>query len=190
MSRPSETPEERPDAQRPVDVSWLLDLRRRFVSVARRRVPEADVEDIVQDALRVVVEKHIQGPGSRLVEGAPPIAWSFTVLRNTIGNHYQRARVRQRVHVPLDTAVGAADDLPTPLEALESSDAVERIRRAIAELPPESENCSRYLLALIEGRSPAELAGEEGLEQSVLYRRVYRCRQMLKARLARLGVIA
>lgn len=188
MSPGSETSGE---DNRPVvrDAEWLLALRARFVVVARRRVPPADVEDIVQEAMRVVVEKRI-APGAADVEGLPSLAWCFTVLRHCVGNYYQRRRTRVRHHAPLEAAAAAASPGPAPLESLESSDAEARIRAAIAEIAHASASCGRYLNALADGRAPAEIARDESLEEAVLYRRVYRCRQQLRALLLARGVLA
>lgn len=191
MTLPRETPVSG-EALPPVEAGWLLALRARFVAVAQRRVPASDVEDLVQDAMRIVVEKGLMGPGAGkgTVDGLPPIAWCFTVLRNTIGNHYQRTRVRRRVLAPLEAAGDPVSEGATPLEALESEDAIARIHDAIAALASENEACARFLSRLLQGVSPAELAGEEHLDEAVLYRRVYRCRQRLRLILAEKGVLA
>lgn len=190
MTARGETPPSGAAQPLPLDAGWLLDLRARFVSVARRRVQASDVEDIVQDAMRIVIEKHTSGPGSGWVEGLPPVAWCFNVLRNTIGNHYQRTRVRSRILTPLETAGDPASLGATPLEALESEDAVARIHDALASLAAENESCARFLSQLLRGVSPADLASAERLEEAILYRRVYRCRQRLRVLLAEKGVLA
>lgn len=190
MSRAGETPEVRGTARPVLDAQWLVALRARFVSVARRRVAADDVEDVVQEALRIVISKESGGPGGARLDGELPIAWCFAVLRNAVGNHYQRTRVRQRVHAPLEAAGEPAGLAPTPLEALESADAASRIEAAVVALATESGTCGRYIRALAAGRTPAEVASEEGLEEASLYRRVYRCRQRLRALLAERGVLA
>jgi DNA-directed RNA polymerase specialized sigma24 family protein len=169
---------------------WLGPLRDRFVAVARRRVAPIDVEDVVQEALRIVVEKRVAGPGGPAVEGRPPLAWCFQVLRHTIGNHYQRVRVRAAHHAPAEAAAGHAAADPTPLEALESADAVRLILAALDTLERESASCGRYLRRLLAGASPAEVAGAEGVEEAAFYRRVYRCRVRLRALLGERGVLA
>jgi len=190
MSHTPETEGERTLPRPALEAGWLIALRARFVAVARRRVAADDVEDVVQEAMRIVISKQTTGPGGAMVEGEPPLAWSFVVLRNAIGNHYQRTRVRHRVHAPLEAAGEPATGAPTPLEALESADASARIHDAIGQLAAESATCGQYLRALAEGQSPADVAREAGLEEAVLYRRVYRCRQRLRALLADRGVIA
>ena len=66
------------------EAALFATLRERFLAVAKRRVREDDLEDLVQDALRIVHQKHGQrqpGPGI--------LVWSLAVLRNVIGNYYQ-----------------------------------------------------------------------------------------------------
>lgn len=167
---------------------WLIQLRARFVAVARRRVPAADVEDVVQDALRVVAEKGShpgRGPGDR-----PLPSWCFQVLRNTIGNYYQRRRVRERIRAPISDAWNAADPAATPLEALISTEAEHGIRAALDALEKESATCGRYLRRLLEGVPSTVVARAEGLGEAVLYRRVYRCRVRLRAILLQRGIAA
>ena len=69
------------------------ELGRRFREIATRRVAADDVDDVVQEALRIVVQK---SSGSGSFEELPPIAWSMQVLRNTVGNYYKRERTRRR----------------------------------------------------------------------------------------------
>ena len=164
-------------------------LRERFLAVTRRRVPAESVEDIVQDALRIVIEKgaaNLDGD----VEGSPAIAWCFQVLRHCIGNHYQREGTRARFHAAEDVGAAVAAPGPTPMEALEQEELGRLVRDALADLARDDSRCGRYLSALAEERSPASLALEEGIPGDSFYRRVYRCRQKLRALLLRRGVFA
>jgi len=157
---------------------WLGELRARFVSVARRRLPEDAVEDVVQDALRVVHEKG---------EEHPELPWCFQVLRNTIGNWYQKQRVRSRDLAPEDAAVPRA--APTPLEALEDRELGRVLAESVAALGTTDAGCGRYLERLMAGETPATIAGEEGVDPAVLYRRIYRCRGKLREILIGKGVV-
>lgn len=162
---------------------WFRDLRDRFVSVAARRVERDAVEDLVQDALRIVHEKAAVGPGT-LVDGKPALAWCFQVLRNVIGNHYQR---RRSAAATLDDQALTADD-PTPLDRLEAADRVREVQAALAELERGSRSCGRYLRGVLGGVDPGDLATGDGIEPAVLYRRLYRCREQLRQILAARGV--
>ncbi len=168
----------------------LDDLRARFTSLARRRVHPDAVEDLVQEALRIVVERRMIEPDSTGTGGTPRLAACFQVLRNVIGNHYQRERVRRRRLTVAEAGEAVRDVTPTPLEALETEQAVRTIEGALARMASTDAGCARYLAALAGGASPREVAQRESLEETVFYRRVYRCRQKLRTALAAMGYFA
>lgn len=154
-------------------------LRDRFQEIASRRVDASTVEDIVHDALRIVVEKGGE---------SPELSWCFQVLRNVIGNHYRRQRTRSRfVTASDDDEVGVAGSGPTPLERVESEQVQRLLDEGIARLGPP---CAGYLAALLRGESPAAIAADASLEPAVFYRRLYRCRRKLREWLESRGVIA
>lgn len=165
----------------------MVALRRQLLSVALRRVGPADVEDIVQEALAIIHERGEPRPG----EGPlPPMAWCFQVLRNVVGNHYQRQRTRAE-HLepgvePEQAPVAAGGR--TPLEALEDRELGRFLEGALERMAQEDPRCHGYLRATAEGLRPRELAAREGLAEAALYRRLYRCRQKLRERLVELGV--
>jgi RNA polymerase sigma factor (sigma-70 family) len=170
---------------------WLNQLRDRFVAVARRRVPAEAVDDVVQEALTVVYQKGISITQADSVDELPPLAWCFQVLRNMIGNFYQKQRTRSMVSVDDDLdRLDAADQGPTPLEALESGEMQRLVREALEVLAHDGSACRHYLLRLLEGITPADLASEEAIEPAVLYRRIYRCRTKLREILEQKGVLA
>lgn len=179
-----------PEPPLAVSGPWLIQLRERFVSVARRRVAPDAVEDVVQDALRIVVERGLEGPGALAEGGEPALAFAFRVLRNVIGNHYQKERVRRRRWEPEDRARSSPDSSPAPLEALESADALRLVESCLARMETRDPACARYLRRLADGAAPRELAGEERLAEAVLYRRVYRCRIKLRTLLEQNGYFA
>ncbi len=169
---------------------WLTALRARFMEIASRRVAAEAVEDTVQEALRVVYERGIVAGAAgeaRMPEGLPPLAWCFQVLRNTIGNHYQRQRHRR--HESLSAAQVAGSAEPSPLEALERAERSHALAAALDALAPSAPDCSRYLRRLLAGASPATLAASEGLAAELLYRRLYRCRARLREILIQRGVL-
>jgi RNA polymerase sigma factor (sigma-70 family) len=170
--------------------AWLSELRSRFLAVARRRVPGDAAEDVAQEALRILVEKGVLEPGAEIPGGAPALAFAFAVLRNVIGNYYQRERVRRTTHESEGAAQQASDPAPTPLEALASAERVRIVRESLETMATTDRVCARYLLRLLDGVAPGELASQEGLEEAVLYRRVYRCRVKLRGLLEQRGIVA
>lgn len=171
------------------DEEWFAQLRERFLAIARRRVPDDAAEDLVQDALRIVHEKRGE-LSSGSVAGAPALAWCFQVLRNVIGNYYQRQRTRADAD-PEALRSAVAEDAPpaTPLESLEEREAERRITEAVDDLAASAADCARYLRALLEGLEPAAIAERVGVSAPVLSRRLYRCRAKLRVILERRGVL-
>lgn len=171
----------------------LSDLRARLLAVARRRVDPEAAEDVVQRAMMVIVERgsSLDGEGLDEIAGAPglpPLAWCLTVLRNIIGNVYQRQRTEGVIdRGALLTEVESSH--PTPLQALESAEAARAIEGALAALDTDGASCGRYLRALADGLSPRSLADQEGLSEAVLYRRVYRCRAKMREILLEKGLL-
>jgi DNA-directed RNA polymerase specialized sigma24 family protein len=168
--------------------AWLARLRERLLAVASRRVPAEAVEDVVQDALRVIVERKVPETGA-MIDDLPGLAWCFQVLRNTIGNYYQKARTR-RTWRERESTRAPEPAAPTPLDALESADATRTILAAIQAMRGDADSCGRYLECLAQGTSPADLARSEGVEPAVLYRRIYRCRHKLRVVLIERGILA
>lgn len=178
--------EKSPDEGDPSSRPGMAELRRRFVEIARRRVPREAAEDLAQEALRIVVEKGVQ-IGSPAASGRPPaLAFSFQVLRNVIGNYYQRS-ARRPVAAEAEPDERAADT-PTPLEALLAAERTRHIAEALRRLAEADGSCARYLSGLVEGRKPNELAGAEGVDPAAFYRRLYRCRAKLRTMLADRGI--
>ncbi len=165
---------------------WSQRLRERFVEIAARRVPAAEVEDVVQEAMTTVLCRAQQIESARLVEGLPPMAWCFQVLRNTIGNFYQRhARARQESELVEPTSLAAEG---TPAEALEQKELLQHLSAALQELRAGDSQCWGFLSRLADGEKPRRLAEAAGLSETVLYRRLYRCRQKFRRLLLERGV--
>lgn len=158
------------------DEAWFARLRERFVEIASGRVEPDVVEDLVQDALRIVHEKAAATPGN-LVDGRPVLAWCFQILRNVIGNHYQKRLGKTQVPVEESRLTAAA---PTPLESLERDQMIGMLHRALRELERSAGQCAEYLRRVVAGDSPAAIAATESVESSVIYRRLYRCRELLR----------
>jgi RNA polymerase sigma factor (sigma-70 family) len=154
------------------------------VELTARRVEADAVEDLVQDALRIVHDRGGVAPGT-LVDDRPALAWCFQVLRNVIGNHYQRRGARDQI--PLEDAELVVEG-PTPLDRLASADRRRLLREAVAELAGRPDHCAEYLESVLSGADPAQIAERAGIAPAVLYRRLYRCRERLREILERRGV--
>lgn len=194
MERDSEVPGNKaPDGG---DVAGALsswdELRTRLSEIARRRVPAEMVEDVVQETLLVISRKPERPGAPGTIDGMPPVAWAFLVLRNVIGNCYRKRRRQaglwQRV---ADRAAEEWAHLlrrPAPLEAMETAEGLERMRQAFERLGRSGSPCRELLLDAANGASPAEMAMRLAVDPAALYRRLYRCREKLRAILSELGV--
>jgi DNA-directed RNA polymerase specialized sigma24 family protein len=164
--------------------AWLAALRDRFTGIARRRVQPDDVEDVVQSAMGVVVEKGVTGAGPQ-VEGLPPVAWCLQVLRNTIGNHYKRQQTRKKwVAEGVETG-----HLSAPLESRNAAGRVEVIEAALDDMAQTDPQCGSYLQRTVDGVPARDIAAAEGLDADAFYKRLYRCRQKLREILRHRGVL-
>ncbi len=162
-------------------------LRVRFLSIAKRRVRADDLEDVVQDALRTVHGKY----GQR--QAAPTmLTWSLAVLRNVIGNYYQRRQRRngaeafdEQRHVSVESAAAQA--------VVAGEETVAEALEAIARLARTDARCAimfrRILESLELGGVPAEVSrramasmrAEFGdVSRGALYVALHRCRRRLR----------
>jgi len=105
-------------------------LRPWLLSYFRRRLPGADVEDLVQMTLLSLHEKrHTYDPGS------PFLPWIAAVARHKLIDHVRKTG--RHVHVELDEElIGAGGDLPAELAARD-------IEALLKVLPPEQARAIR-----------------------------------------------
>ncbi len=166
----------------PLDPNWLTPLRQRFAEIAARRVPTDAVEDIVQDTLGIVLAK---GPAEahRAGDTEPSLRWCFNVLRNVIGNWYQKRRHHETVENH-----DLADERPDALAALAADEQARTIRTAVAELRRQRPDCADWLWSMAQGTKAGALADQARIEHSAFYRKIYRCRRLLAEILQRKGV--
>ena len=163
-----------------VDLKKLRDI---FTAVAKRRIRnEVDAEEIVQDALATVLEK---SAGQEFEKSF--LQWAFGVLRNKIGNYYQK-RDRRAAHegeLGEDELRVRSDNTPDPLDRCAESELKVKIRRAWAGL---GEQCRRLLWLLYQGYSREEIF--QSFPQyhfKVVNTKIFRCRNYLKRLLRKEG---
>lgn len=175
-------------------------LRVRFVQVAKRRVRADDVEDVTQEALGIVLAKYAARGASGRV-----LTWGLAILRNVIGNHYQR-RERLARGEPFDerrhTDGPGGGAVPAARDGGEGEEILRETLAAIDRLSRDEARCAalfgRILESLAEGGTAAEMThralermradfGE--LSRGALYVALHRCRASLRAILADMGVL-
>lgn len=161
-------------------------LRVRFLAVAKRRVQPDHLEDLVQEALQIVLRK---GREQRRSENV--LTWSLTILRNVIGNHYQaRKREQERMATGENILENMADPAIAPDRLDEIDPALEQALRELAEGFPR---CGRIFAAILrsleQGGGPREvsqraLARVQGqipdLTRGSFYTALHRCRSQLR----------
>jgi RNA polymerase sigma factor (sigma-70 family) len=170
-------------------------LRVRFLSLAKRRVQPDHAEDVVQEALGVVLRKYRHLDPDRGI-----LIWSLTVLRNVIGNHYQARRrdTEQTTRVEDWHAVPEASLADDPAESLLAEETARRLEAAIAELARTSPRCGlifgKLLASLETGGGPREVSSralamvqqeQPDLARNSFYVALHRCRAQLRTLLAR-----
>ena|ERR1044071_12985 len=143
-------------------------LRKRFLSLARYRLPEA-AEDVVHDALVVVHRRFAEFDS---VDGL--VAFTNQVLRNKIGNAYQLRYRRDREALgDLEPGYCIAEELEGEELDRIMCDAIERLR---AKFP----GCAEILSCLLNGLEPTEISAKLSIPKSRLKVRTFRCREALR----------
>jgi DNA-directed RNA polymerase specialized sigma24 family protein len=175
-------------------------LRVRFIAIAKRRVQEDSLEDVVQDALRIVHAKYkVQKPARGI------LVWSYAVLRNVIGNYYQANRRRLGRETALEDlrvlpataqvepqAPGWGEDSPSS-----QAEMIQQLLPAIQALERQHPRCGRIfrsiLASLEQGGGPQDISRrtwqminklEPDLLRGGFYVALHRCRSHLRRLLA------
>jgi len=166
----------------------LADLRVRFLQVAKRRLREDDCEDVVQEALQIVLLRYAERKPQQSI-----LIWSFAVLRNVIGNYYQR-RERQMKNEPFEDRVHSAMTAERGTDDfLRSKEVLVGLKKALTTLAQEEPRCGRLFQIVLEscdeGGSPVEINRRamkrmrvkyDRMTQGALYVALHRCRRRLR----------
>ena len=135
----------------------------------------------------MIAEKGIDR-GAEPVDELMPLAWCFQVLRNTIGNHYQRQRTRQS-RTEVDPAAVDRAHSPRVFESMDSQATLTLVENALDEMARTDTRCAGYLSRLADGARAGDIADDESIARAAFYRRLYRCRQKLRNLLTARGVM-
>lgn len=140
-------------------------FRQTLVRYARRRLPAAEVEDVVQEAL-------CDALGSDAPTTRPEmLRWSLTILRRRIVDSY-----RARAHESVDGAVAEAAAAHCTLPRIEARDFLRRL--------DFTHEAMGLILAESAGDSLEHVARERGLTPEAARQRVSRHRRQLRTWLA------
>jgi RNA polymerase sigma-70 factor (ECF subfamily) len=144
--------------------------RRLVYAVALRLVNDPETaEDVVQETFLQVhrYADRFRGEGSLR-------AWILTIAANLARRWIVRERARGRLP---SVAVEDPPDPPLASETLERREQGERIRQALAELPPAQRLA--VTLSCIEGLSGREVARILDCEEGTVWSRVYHAKRQL-----------
>ena len=151
-----------------VAAAWQ-EVGSRLQGFVRRRVPQADADDIVQSVMLRLLEKRDDVAHESLR------GWLFAVTRNAVAEHYRR----DRGLLDLDSVGEVA--LQEELDVAEAS--IQRLAACLDPMLATLPELDAELLRRVEldGRTQTELAQELGAPLSTVKSRVQRARTKLRA---------
>lgn len=158
------------DAQTP-SPSREQRLRERLLEIARRRVPEAAVEEIVGGALAAV----------EVSENEPALRRALAALRSSICTYYESLETQELSGL-------VAGDAPLVTESLSETELATACQRALRQLEEDSPAAAGYLRQLAAGASAEQVAQRVKISREILYQRLFRGREQLDRILVALGV--
>jgi RNA polymerase sigma-70 factor (ECF subfamily) len=159
----------------------------------RKGMDAEDARDLSQEVF-LNVYKGLAG----LRQDAQFQSWLFTISANVYKNELERlsAKKRAAVHVPLEPSdedssdgrgarpqtVRAVDPRPRPMETLLEKEKLERLRRALTELPEQMQRCLR--LRVTEDKPYQEIADALGISINTVKAHLRQARISLREKLA------
>lgn len=145
-------------------------FRDALCAMVRRRVPERDVEDVVQSTLVEALASKSRPDDPESVR-----KWIWGIARNKVADYHRRAK-RESLEVP--------DSLPAPTSDRGAAD--DLLRWAVRELPKEgdAQKTLEWLLREGDGDKLEAIAESENLPAPRVRQRVSRLRRHLRTRWA------
>lgn len=153
--------------------SWLTTaLRDALRTLARRKVAEADVEDIVQ----VVLVEAATSP-HRPEDPTSARKWIYGILRNKIADYHRRPKREELVPE-------VRDDEHGPQDAQDAQEVRSLLEWAMRELPSgmDARRTLEWLVRESEGETLEEIARSEQLPPEQVRQRVSRLRRFFRER--------
>jgi RNA polymerase sigma factor (sigma-70 family) len=134
---------------------------------------EADAEDVVQDAFVRALRffSSLRSDDAR--------SWLLTIVRNTWYGRFSPARGANQTTIYDDRAHDRPDDGLDPEELVMQQQAIERVQRAVQELPADFREV--IVLRELEGLSYREIAAVAGIPIGTVMSRLARARERLLA---------
>lgn len=134
---------------------------------------EADAEDVVQDAYVRALRffSSLRSDDAR--------SWLLTIVRNTWYGRFPRATAANQTTVYDDMTHDRPDESLDPEALVLQQQAVEKVQRAVQELPPDFREV--IVLRELEGLSYKEIAAVVGIPIGTVMSRLTRARERLLA---------
>lgn len=147
-------------------------------SVRRLGVPEASVDDAVQDVF-VVVHRQLA-----TFEGRSSLrSWLFGIVRWVVKDHRRRARRKEQGHEELPAGGLPDPEAATPAEAMARAQAVETLYALLGALADDKREV--LVMAELEQMSAPEIAGALGINVNTVYSRLRAARGAFNEAVAR-----
>jgi RNA polymerase sigma-70 factor (ECF subfamily) len=146
----------------------------------RLGVPEASLDDIVQEVFVVVHRRFSERP-----DGAPLRGWLYAIVLNVTRNH-RRAVQRSRVELTrteTDFDQTKPHPGPWPDESLARTEAIEALELILNAL--DEDKLEVFVLAELEQLSIPQIAGLLGLNVNTAYARLRAARQAFEEAITR-----
>lgn len=141
----------------------------------RLGVAEADLEDLRQDTLRVVLER-LRGPG--LEDAAGLVGFVHGTARFLVNNEW-RKRTRRRTEAGTDDLGDTPDPQADPLAEAILADEARRVRQVIAELP-NARDRQLLLRYYVADQDKEQICADLGLDTSHFRRVLFRARERFR----------
>lgn len=163
--------------------------RDRLVPFVRRQVAEADVEDVVQDAVARILVQLASFRGD-----AKFSTWAFSIAQRACADHHRLRSRRPHGHVvDIDTDPSRATapmdrleaDRQTPDREAMASEVHSRVARAVATLPTEQREV--FVLRVHDGLRFGEIADALGIGVPTAKSRMRYAIERLQGQVAELG---
>ena len=142
----------------------------RFTYLAKRRIGEADAEDIAQDACVTVLDKYKAGVHPEAFE-----AWAYGILRRKIGNYLQSRAVRQRTLVDSEDVETLAGPVTQEVDPVLRRTLIDCLKQMVRAAP----RYARVLNLAYQGYRTREICERLRITSNNLYVLLNRGRKML-----------
>src|SRR5207249_4599524 len=147
---------------------------------------EEDAADLAQETFAKIYQNRARFEARQKFS-----TWLYAIASNLVRDRFRwRLRHAQVSLDAKDEARGTglhdklAEDRPSPVETIQTEERAEAVRRAVAALPEELR--LPLILTEYEGRSQAEVGEILGCTTKAVETRLYRARQLLRARLGKI----